>query len=239
MTLPARKQTFGEMGPAMRALPNEAWRAFVYSYVANPNPRGGGGKAAALRAAGLGQGSSPEQQAKDAWKLAHDDRVIAAIAEEARKVIRVGAPEAANALLGLVRNPEHKDHARALAMVLDRADPIQTHHNMEIVHRVVDPDAEALEELRAARLIGASPEKLRELFGGNGLARLERLEAQQAAAAKVIDAEAIEVAETPAQTFRPPLVSQGSGPPPKNAPAASPKARARAAEPDPEMMDDF
>jgi hypothetical protein len=235
-TVPARrKETWRELGPAMKALPNDAWREFVYAYVQNPNPDIGGGKAAALRAAGLGQGSTPAQQAKDAWKLAHDDRVIAAIAEEARKIIRGGAPEAANALLSLVRDRDHKDHARALAMVLDRADPVETRHSMEVVHKVIDPDVEALEELRAARALGATPDKLRELFGGNGLARLERLEAQQAASAKVIDGEAIEIESEPEIVgYRP------SGPPSETAPAATPKARAlAAAEPDPEMLDDL
>ena len=54
---------------------------------------------------------------------------------------------------------------------------------------------QALEELRALRQIGATREKLLELFGGNGLARLERLEAadlaRRAAEAKMIEGEVI------------------------------------------------
>jgi hypothetical protein len=89
---PARRaEIWGEMGPAMRALPNAAWRTFVFEFVSNPNPNTGGGKAAAYCAAGFGLGSDATQQAKDAWKLAHDDRIIAAISEEARKVGRTTA----------------------------------------------------------------------------------------------------------------------------------------------------
>jgi hypothetical protein len=62
---------------------------------------------------------------------------------------------------------------------------------MTVTHKVVDPDQEALQELRAARHIGATREKLIELFGSNGLERLEALEAaenaQRAAAAKLIE----------------------------------------------------
>jgi hypothetical protein len=131
-----------------------------------------------------------------AWKLSHDDRAIAAIAEETKKVIRTGAPEAANALLNLIRDPEHKDHGRAVGMLLDRVDPLVTRHDIAVTHRVIDPDTEALEELRALRQLGASREKLIELFGHNGLERIETMDAadtaRRAAEAKVIDGEIIE-----------------------------------------------
>jgi hypothetical protein len=165
------------------------------------------------------------------------DRIVAAISEEARKIIRVGHPGAVNELLAIMHDRDEKaaDRLRAIDMVLGRSDPVETRHSMEVVHKVIDPDVEALEELRAARALGATPDKLRELFGGNGLARLERLEAQHAASAKLIEGEAIEIES---ETERP------SGPPSETAPAAKPKARrAKAtraeAEPDPEMLDDL
>jgi hypothetical protein len=106
-------------------------------------------------------------------------------------------PEASLALLNLIRNPDHKDHARAIGMLLDRTEPVQTSHLMTITHKVIDPDKEALEELRAARHLGASREKLIELFGANGLDRLEGLEAienaQRMASAKLIEGKAEEV----------------------------------------------
>jgi len=98
--------------------------------------------------------------------------------------------------------------------LLDRTDPIVTRHDMQVVHRIVDPDQEALEELKALRKLGTPREKLLEIYGPNGLDRIEALEAaelaQRAAKAKVIDAVAVEV-ELP--------------PPPQD-------------EPDPEMLGD-
>ena len=113
------------------------------------------------------------------------------------KLLRGGAPDAVKALLNLVRDPEAKDHARGIAMVLARTDPEVQQHDLQVTHRVLDPDAEALEELRAARALGATREKLLELFGGNYLPRLERLEAAElelnSNRAKIIDGDAVEI----------------------------------------------
>jgi hypothetical protein len=98
-----------------------------------------------------------------------------------------------------IRDPESKDHARFVAMALDRSDPVTTRQEIEVTHRNVDPDVEAIEELRAARQLGAPREKLLEVFGHNGLERIEALEAADAARrareAKVIDGEAVEIAD--------------------------------------------
>jgi hypothetical protein len=181
-------------GPAMSQL-NERQRAFVIALVTGQP--GHGCLTRAYLAAGYQPGGDRVLAGKAAYKLSRDERVLAAISEEARKIVRVHHPEASLALLNLIRNPDHKDHARALGMVLDRVDPVNTHHSMTVVHKVVDPDQEALEELRAARHIGASREKLIELFGFNGLERLEALEAvekaQRAASAKLIEGKAEEV----------------------------------------------
>jgi len=192
-----RKLDLGQFGPMMRNLPNDRWREFAYQYVIGPP--GHGSLTAAARAAGFGKKSKPATLAKIAWQISQDDRFILAVAECSHKIIRSGSPEAANALLALVRNPAHKDHGRAVQMFLDRTDPIETrsHHTVDVTHTVLDPDQEALEELRAARALGATREKLLELFGGNYLPKLERLEAAENAKradnAKLIDGEAIEV----------------------------------------------
>jgi hypothetical protein len=196
MMTPARpKEVLGEYGPAMRALPNHRWRAFVEFYLLE-NP-GRGAQTNAARRAGFGNArTSPLNMAHIAWRLMRDERMQAAIAEEARKVLRGCAPEAAKALIELVRDPEHKDHARGIAMVLARTDPEITRHDMNIVHKVVNEDDESLAELRALRELGTAREKLIELFGGNGLARLEKLEAEDAerrgASAKVIEGQVID-----------------------------------------------
>jgi hypothetical protein len=134
--------------------------------------------------------------AKISSRLAHDEKVLAAINEEARKLLRSSGVEATKALLALVHDNTHKDHARSVAMVLARTDPEITHHDMNVVHRVIDEDQEGLEELRALRQLGTSREKLLELFGGNGLLRLEALEAadteRRAASAKVVEGQAVD-----------------------------------------------
>jgi hypothetical protein len=134
--------------------------------------------------------------AKIATRLMRDERMQAAIAEEARKLLRGGAPEAVKALQNLIRNPEHKDHARGIQMVLNRVDPEITRHDMNIVHRVIDPDQEELEELRALRELGTSREKMLQLFGGNRLPALEALEAadmeRRAITAKVIEGQVVD-----------------------------------------------
>jgi phage terminase small subunit len=186
-----RKPDWGEYGPAMRALPNNRWRAFVDFYLLEPPTHGAQTRAA--RRAGY-QGKGPLQTAQIATKLMHDPRMQAAIAEESRAMLRAAAPDAVKSLLNLVRDPEHRDHARGIAMVLARTDPEIERHDLQVTHRVVDPDQEALEELRAARALGATREKLTELFGGNYLPRLERLEAAEVErSAKDIDGEAVEV----------------------------------------------
>jgi hypothetical protein len=191
-----RKEDWGQLGPAMRALPNDRYRAFIEFYLLEKP--GYGAQTNAARRAGFGNlKTTPLNMARIASRLMRDDRIIAAIAEEARKLLRGGAPDAVKALHNLVRNPEHKDHARGIAMVLARTDPEVQQHDLQISHRIINPDEEALEELRAARALGATRERLIELFGGNYLPRLERLEAveqeRQAAGAKVIDGEAVEI----------------------------------------------
>jgi phage terminase small subunit len=187
-----RDEIWGELGPAMRVL-NARHRAFVEFYLLEKP--GHGAQTNAARRAGFGTPkTSPLNMARIASRLIRRDDVIAAIAEEARKIVRGGAPEAAKALLNLVRNSEHKDHVRGIAMVLARTDPEVQQHDLHITHKIIDADVEALEELRALRELGTSREKLLELFGHNGLDRLEMLDAgdmaRRAAAAKLIEGKA-------------------------------------------------
>src|SRR5207302_8321160 len=115
----------------------------------------------AARRAGFGKANTtPLNMARIASRLMHDDRILAALAEEARKVIRGGGVEASKALMNLVRNPDHKEHGRAIAMVLARTDPEIQRHDLHVTHKILDPDEEELEELRAARSLGATREKM-------------------------------------------------------------------------------
>jgi hypothetical protein len=187
------ERNWGELGPAMRAL-SSRHRAFVEFYLMEPATNGAGVRAA--RRAGYGMNSKPLVARQLAMRLLHDERILAAIAEEGRKITRAGGAEAAQALINLVRDPTHKDHARGIAMLLARTDPEIVRQDLNITHRIVDPDQESIEELAALRSLGTSHAKLVELFGANGIERIERLEAERRAVeAKVI--EGVEYTEAP------------------------------------------
>lgn len=194
MTEPAdESETWGQLGPAMQEL-NERQRAFV-RFLVTEKP-GYGALTRAYRKAGYGKNSKAATLSKEAHHLSRDLRIIEAIAEESKKVIRVGHPEAVAALFNMIRDPRHRDHARAVAAVLDRCDPAISKHSIDVTHRHEDPDRAALEELKALRQLGTPRQKLLELYGPNGLDRLEALEAvenaHRAAAAKIIDGEVME-----------------------------------------------
>jgi hypothetical protein len=112
-------------GPAMLALPTDRHRAFVRAlYTVRP---GHGARVKAAKIAGFGtETSSAGSMATIASRLSHDERVLAAIAEEDQKFIRSSAPRAMGALSRLIEDPRHKDHARGIAMVLDRTMPLET-----------------------------------------------------------------------------------------------------------------
>jgi hypothetical protein len=197
-----QREDLGQPGPAMRALPNDRWRLFVESYLwetfTNGNKDNYGAQAAAARKAGFGSPrSKPIALAHIGWRLLKDERMVAAIAEESRKLLRAGAPQAVKAVHDGILNPNHPAHAKFVAMLLDRTDPQESKQLVEVTHKVLDPDQESLEELRALRMLDTPRPKLIELFGQNGLDRLERLEAadkvRRADQAKMIDAEVIDV----------------------------------------------
>jgi predicted DNA-binding WGR domain protein len=184
-----QKEDWGELGPAMRALPNDRWRNMVRFYVADTKH---GALTRAARKAGWGRPNTKAQTlSKQAWALSRDERFIAAVSEECQRLLRIGQPEAVAALYNVIRDPKHRDHMRAVALVLDRTDPLISKHIVDVTHHKVDPDREALEQLKALRKVGATREKLLELYGPNGLDRIEALEAielaQRSAAAKVIE----------------------------------------------------
>jgi hypothetical protein len=120
-----------EWGPAMQALPSDRHRAFVLAlYAVRP---GHGAQVAAAKLAGFGTStSSAKSWSVIASRLAGDDRIQAALAEEDHKRIRATAPRAVRALARLVETPGHRDHARAIGMVLDRVHPVETSHVVKV-----------------------------------------------------------------------------------------------------------
>ena len=162
-----------QWGPAMAALPSDRHRAFVLNLY--ELPPGWGCNAKAARLAGFGTStSSAASMATIGCRLAHDEKILAAIAEQDKLRIRASAPRAISALQRVIENPDHKDHVRGVAMVLDRTHAVQQHHVVD-VHHHVDHDAEAVAQLRMFKGLGVAREKLEEMFGFSGLGRYERL----------------------------------------------------------------
>jgi hypothetical protein len=86
---------------------------------------------------------------------------------------------AVGALLNLVADPSHRDHGRAVAMLLGRVDPETTKQDLSVTHRVVvSEDEELLQQYRAMLELGVSRDKMRSVLGGNTLLRLEQAEAK-------------------------------------------------------------
>lgn len=122
-------------GPKMRALPTDRHRDFVRAlFQVRP---GHGAQVKAARLAGFGtETSSPQSIATIASRLMHDERVLEAIREFGERFIRGASPIALKAAQRLILDPKHKDHARAIGMVLDREFPLQTVHNVKVEHEV-------------------------------------------------------------------------------------------------------
>ncbi|OAF11775.1 hypothetical protein AYJ54_07905 [Bradyrhizobium centrolobii] len=140
-----------EDGPAMKALPTDRHRLFVRAlYQVKP---GHGAQVKAARMAGWGSPTStPKTMSVIASRLAHDPRVQAALYEEDQKRIRATAPRAIKALAALVEDPKHRDHARGIAMVLDRLHPIETTHKVTVEHEAsssMKATAEVMERILA------------------------------------------------------------------------------------------
>ena len=188
----------GTWGAAMAAL-DDRRRAFVLALY--EVPRGFGAATAAARLAGFGTASSSAKaMSVIASRLMHDAKVIEALQEEDKRRIQACAPRAIRALELLVENPDHKGHERAIAEILSRVHPVETRHEVSVVHRI-DHDAEAVAQLRALRSLDVAREKLIEVFGFGGLSRYERLieredsKAAMAAAPKLIEGTAAELVE--------------------------------------------
>jgi phage terminase small subunit len=122
-----------EWGPCMKALKSDKHRMFVLAlYQIKP---GYGANVKAAKLAGFGtETSSAKSWSVIASRLAHDEDILKAIHEEDQKRIRASAPRAIRALSNLIEDPLAKDHARGIAMVLDRVHPAETQHTVKVEH---------------------------------------------------------------------------------------------------------
>lgn len=160
----------GELGPKMRALRSPMQRRFVQCLVMCDKRTGR--QLWAARQAGYGKNSNDRTVSQMAYELMQHEAINEAIVEESSRYVRAAAPEAAAALLRVIRNPKHRDHVRAIGMILDRADPPQTQHHIQVEKRsveyVVHATAEVLERIhRLAAGAGIDPAKMPPLLDAN------------------------------------------------------------------------
>jgi hypothetical protein len=118
-----------EWGPAMSALRSERQRRFVCALFEFYGAKGRVSYAA--RAAGYSASSGRVIRAAGG-RLMMDRKIQAAIAEESQRRLRGLAPAAIVAIEKLVADPAHRDHGRALAMIVDRASPIASTHDINV-----------------------------------------------------------------------------------------------------------
>jgi hypothetical protein len=184
-------------GPAMRAL-SDRGRAFVLALF-SVAPGFGAAVRAAQEACYGTTTSTPQSMASIASGLMHDEKILAAVREHSERYIKNSAPRALTALMNLIEDPSSRDHARGIAMLLDRVHPVESHHSIDVQHTVtVDHRKETLDSLRAFKRLGVSRERLLEIFGFSGLSIYEReLEREDAEAAgqtpRLIEGTATEV----------------------------------------------
>jgi phage terminase small subunit len=118
----------------------------------------------AAKMAGFGTATtSAKSWSVIASRLAHDDRILEAMREEDERRIRASAPRAIRALAHLIEDPEHKDHGRGIAMVLDRVHPAETTHTVKVEHqgKVIVATAEILGRIaKLAARAGLDPARL-------------------------------------------------------------------------------
>lgn len=146
----------GKLGPAMRAL-NERQRRFVIAMLDL------GCQSNHYRAAVLAGYNGNENTLRvTAHRLAHDERVQAAILEEARARLTSGTIAAASFLFDVISNPkaQDKDRLKAAQMLMDRGGlHALSEHKITVEH--TDDRAEKIKKLVEMCLAnGEDPKKV-------------------------------------------------------------------------------
>jgi len=164
----AKRDPVPELGPAMRVLPAR-WQSAVQNLFLV-----GGDQTKALRLAGYK--GKPASLNVMASRVFADDRVRAAVKELCGRYIDICEPELLSIVQSIMRDSGEKasDRLRAASMIWDRANPVQTRHNIQVEHVMTDNERD-IAHYRGLKAIGAPPEAFIARFGPNGLPRVEAL----------------------------------------------------------------
>lgn len=146
-----------KLGPAMLNL-NERQRAFVIAMV----EMGGINISRAALAAGYGNGNAASA-AVLGHRLAHDERILTAIHEEAHRRLRSGAIMAVQTLLEIAndQSAKHGDRLKAVEMMLNRSGlHAVTEHNVKVERYDVTDESMIKKIKLLAEKQGLDPVKL-------------------------------------------------------------------------------
>lgn len=167
----------GRLGPAMKALPTDRMRAFVMAILDL-------GMVDHTRAAMMAGYASENREALrvQAHRLAHDERVQAAIQEEAKRRMTAGAAIAASKLVDFLNDPDKKVALRAIEMLMNRVGlHATTEHKVAVEHTLNEAETIA----RIQNLAGLLGVDAQQLLGAAGVA----LPAPAKPQGEVVDAE--------------------------------------------------
>jgi phage terminase small subunit len=119
-------------------------------------PKNHGALTFAAKQAGYGTPASSRQSLSQmAHRLNGDPKIQAAIAEVSQQYITVLGPHAMRALKKLLDNPKHRDHGRALGIVMDRVAPQQSTLAVKVEGEVKLSAGEAAQVLERIEVLAA------------------------------------------------------------------------------------
>lgn len=156
----------GRFGPAMKAL-NVRQRAFVISMLETGRTNN------QLHAQNAGYCGTGNQLAVQGYRLAHDERIQAAINEEAKRRMNAAAIIATSRVVGLLDSADEKVQLKAAEMIFNRTGlHATTEHKVTVEH--IEDDKTLLDKARrlaselgldVTKLIGYSQETTLPLSG--------------------------------------------------------------------------
>jgi hypothetical protein len=128
----AAQERIADVGPAMQKL-TEKQQRYVHALFEAPKTHGSG--VFAVKMAGYGKATSSRASlAQLAYQLNSDPKIQAGVAEVSQQHLTVLGPVAVRALKRVLDNPGHRDHGRALGIVMDRVAPQNSTHTVKVEH---------------------------------------------------------------------------------------------------------
>lgn len=147
-----------DMGPAMAAL-RPRQRAFVIAMLET-------GEDNHTRCAMMaGYGGTESSIRVQAFRLAHDEKIQAAIVEQAGRRMKTGAIMATGTLLSIAKNPVHKDQLKAAVEILNRSGLHAITETKHTVEHTINDKAMVAKVVELAKGLNIDPKVLLGQYG--------------------------------------------------------------------------